>query len=826
MKIVESRNKNAIVCNEREITYNQLLQYSSIYADFFSKDGKPEKIIIFAENSPEWIFAYWGAVRANAIVVPVDAQSTAKELAYIIKDCTPECIFTTNDKMHVIFSALEIAEDEQCRIIVPEKIPTDKLAETEITDIEYTDPEKVAAIIYTSGTTGSPKGVMLTFKNMFFNIDAVSKGVKIFKENQNTMILLPLHHTFPLLGSMLAPLHVGGTVHIAAGLNAESILKTLNQGKINLIIGVPRLYELLTNGIMQKINGSALTRGLYTFCKKVNSPKLSRIVFKTVHSKFGGHIEYLVSGGASLAPEIGEVFKVLGFTVLEGYGMTETAPMISFTRPWNVNVGIAGEPLVGIEVKIDENGEICVKGDNVMKGYYNRPEETADIIKDGWLHTGDKGILSKKGLQITGRIKDIIVTSNGKNINPEELENEILSHTSYIKEVGVFLKDSIIQCIIVPNLAELRDKSLENMENLLHEEIEKFNQTIATYKRIKKIHIYSGELPKTRLMKIQHYKLPELITEKKKVVAEDTKDHSKIYMMLKSYIDSETKANAGENDHFEIDLAMDSLSKVALLTYIESSFGISLNEAQLENLNTLGKLSSYIEEHATEISSNTEISWKDVLSSQIHINIPKTGFIQAICSHTVKVLMHICYKYRKYGNYKLPAKPCIIVANHRSALDGYFITSKLNRRIEKNTFFFAKEKHLHSKFAHFMARKNNVILMDINKNVRESLQQMAAVLKKGKNIVIFPEGTRSNSDKLLAFKDSFAILSKELNVPIIPVAIQGSERAVFNKIHLPRFFSRISVEFLQPVYPQNASVATIRDNVAREIEMTLMRHKH
>lgn len=826
MKIVESRNKNAIVCNEREITYNQLLQYSSIYADFFSKDGNPEKIIIFAENSPEWIFAYWGAVRANAIVVPVDAQSTAKELAYIIKDCTPECIFTTNDKMQVIFSALEIAEDEQCRIIVPEKIPTDKLAETKITDIEYTDPEKVAAIIYTSGTTGSPKGVMLTFKNMFFNIDAVSKDVKIFKEKQNTMILLPLHHTFPLLGSMLAPLHVGGTVHIAAGLNAESILKTLNQGKINLIIGVPRLYELLTNGIMQKINGSALTRGLYTFCKKVNSPKISRIVFKTVHSKFGGHIEYLVSGGASLAPEIGEVFKVLGFTVLEGYGMTETAPMISFTRPWNVNVGIAGEPLVGIEVKIDENGEICVKGDNVMKGYYNRPEETADIIKDGWLHTGDKGILSKKGLQITGRIKDIIVTSNGKNINPEELENEILSHTSYIKEVGVFLKDSIIQCIIVPNLAELRDKSLENMENLLHEEIEKFNQTIATYKRIKKIHIYSGELPKTRLMKIQHYKLPELITEKKKVVAEDTKDHSKIYMMLKSYIDSETKANAGENDHFEIDLAMDSLSKVALLTYIESSFGISLNEAQLENLNTLGKLSSYIEEHATEISSNTEISWKDVLSSQIHINIPKTGFIQAICSRTVKVLMHICYKYRKYGNYKLPAKPCIIVANHRSALDGYFITSKLNRRIEKNTFFFAKEKHLHSKFAHFMARKNNVILMDINKNVRESLQQMAAVLKKGKNIVIFPEGTRSNSDKLLAFKDSFAILSKELNVPIIPVAIQGSERAVFNKIHLPRFFSRISVEFLQPVYPQNASVATIRDNVAREIEITLMQHKH
>ena len=159
------------------------------------------------------------------------------------------------------------------------------------------------------------------------------------------------------------------------------------------------------------------------------------MLFGKVHKKFGGHIDYLVSGGAALPPDIGSIFKTLGFTVLEGYGMTETAPMISFTRPWNVQVGYAGEPVPDVEVRIAENGEVCVRGDNVMQGYYNRPEETADIMRDGWLHTGDTGELSPtKGLKLTGRIKEIIVTPNGKNINPEELEHAVLHHTPLIKE--------------------------------------------------------------------------------------------------------------------------------------------------------------------------------------------------------------------------------------------------------------------------------------------------------------------------------------------------------------------------------------------------------
>lgn len=822
MILIGKADKPAVVHRGRCFSYNQLLQYSACYAQRFATVAQPRMAIVFAENSAEWIFAFYGCVRTGAITVPVDVQSTAGELAYIVGDCKPDLIFTTSSKRAVVEEALTIA-GAKCAVLTEEDIDVSAADSVAVDEITFDDLSQTMLIIYTSGTTGSPKGVMLSYKNVLFNINSVSQSVKIFTPERNTMILLPLHHIFPLLGSLVAPLYVGETVYIADGLNAESIIKTLNEGKINIVIGVPRLYKLLSKGIMDIIKRSFVTRTLFSLAKAIGSKGFSRMLFGKVHKKFGGHIDYLVSGGAALPPDIGSIFKTLGFTVLEGYGMTETAPMISFTRPWNVQVGYAGEPVPDVEVRIAENGEVCVRGDNVMQGYYNRPEETADIMRDGWLHTGDTGELSPtKGLKLTGRIKEIIVTPNGKNINPEELEHAVLHHTPLIKEIGVFLKNNVLQCIIVPKLSELREKSLKNMETVLREEIAKFNQTVATYKRIKNIHIVSGELPKTRLMKLQRFKLPELATTHKHTADEHDTPQSETYMMLKAYIDKEMRCNAGANDDFEIDLAMDSLGKVALLTFIEVSFGISMNEALLDNMNTLAKLSAYIEQNEQDITAGANVTWKDILTSKVrNVVLPRAGFIQAFCSRSIKVMMHAVYNLKKHGYLESSEQPCIIVANHRSMLDGYFITSKLKSKFVKNTFFFAKDKHLRNKVALYLARKNNVILMDINKNVRESLQQMAMVSQEGKNIIIFPEGTRSKDGKLLAFKDSFAILSKELNVPVVPVAISGAERAVFKKVKLPRPFAKISVHFLPMIHPEGLSVDEIRQRVVDVIAAQL-----
>lgn len=816
--LIAKKDKLAITFKDDKYTYEQLLRYSQLYADKFSLECKPEKILICAQNSPEWCFAFYGAMRCKSIVVPLDAQSTKKEIEYVINDCRPDIVFISDDKKEM-FADMNL---QNARLMTKDDVVLSDDKNIPATDIPLGNLEDVMLINYTSGTTGNPKGVMLTYKNVMFNIDSVSKQVPIFQEDSNVMVLLPLHHILPLLGSLVAPLYMGGTLHIAEAMNAESIIKTLNAGKVSIIIGVPRLYDMLVKGIMSKINASFVTRLLYKITKLIGSDAVSRVIFSSVHKKFGGHLKYLVSGGAALSVETATILKTLGLYVLEGYGMTETAPMISFTRPGRRKVGYAGELLPNIEAKIAENGEICVKGDNVMKGYYKREEETAQIIKDGWLHTGDMGILDKYGLKITGRIKEIIVTSNGKNINPELLEKEFLNESKYVHEIGIFLSGDILHAAIRPEMTAVRQSSLDDMDALIKSEVERFNAEQPQYKRIKQYHIMSEELPKTRLGKVQRFLLPHLIDKPKTHTEQESLEgKSEVYKMLKAFVEDETKTIANENDHFEIDLSMDSLSKVSLLAYIENTFGINMNEEQMENLNTLAKLTDYIEKNEHTFNT-TNITWKDILATKVDVKLEKPGITQW-CTYTfTKILFSICYRFRFKGNKKLPNSPCIIVANHRCAIDGFLITYNFSRKENKDIFFFAKEKHWRTKIAQFFARKNNIILMDINKNVRQSLQEMCAVLKKGKNIVIFPEGTRSRDNKMKKFKETFAILSKELNVPIIPVAIAGSESACYGGSIIPKFWKKIDIEVLEPVMPSaDQSVESLRDKVAALIEKHL-----
>lgn len=819
--MLEQRNKVAINYKDIQYTYSEVLQISQIYADTFLDNCKPSKVLIFAENSPEWCFALYGSLRCEALVVPVDVQSTRNEVQYIIDDCTPDIIFTTDNNLD-FFSNIDC---KGAKIVTPSCIAIDNSSNVVVSNIPVRGQDATMFIIYTSGTTGNPKGVMLSYKNVMFNIAAVSKSVPIFKEESNVMILLPLHHVFPLIGSLVAPLSVGSTVYIAEGMNAEAILKTLNQGRISLIIGVPRLYDMLVKGVMNKINASVVTRLLYKVVKAIGSDSLSKIVFKSVHIKFGGNIEFLVSGGAALSHETATILKTLGFYVLEGYGMTEAAPMITFTRPGKRKIGYTGDPLPMVEVRIAENGEICLKGDNVMQGYYQRKEETEQILKDGWLHTGDIGVLDKNGLKITGRIKEIIVTSNGKNINPELLEQDFIKQSQYVEEIGIFLHKDVLHAAIRPNMSNIRLQSLENMDVLIKDEVSKFNLQNTTYKRIKQYHIISTEFPKTRLGKLQRYKLPSLIekTESKISNEKELENKSEIYKLLKAFVEEETGYTAHEHDHFEIDLSMDSLNIVSLLAYIENSFDITLTEEQIGELNTLDKLSKYIENENYQLREG-KISWKEILSTKTDIKLQSPGIIHWCVNSFSKIALSLIYRFRYKGSKNIPDGPCIIVANHRSALDGLLVTYKLPHKINKNTFFFAKKKHWKTKLSMFLARKNNIILMDINKNVRESLQEMSAVIRKGKNVVIFPEGTRSKTNDMNKFKETFAILSKELNVPIVPVAITGSERAVYHnvKIPFPRFMTRINVDVLNPVYPSEEQTAeSICDKVADSIRRHL-----
>lgn len=815
--MLKIQDKTAIVYQDQRLSYSELSQYIHCYSEAFKQYANHKKVIIFGENSFDWIFALYASFKNEAIAIPIDIQSSANEIKHIISDSQPDILFTSTAKRS--FLETIVAEMQlELPILCKEDIDTKNVLEKPVSDFIPANKEDTALIIYTSGTTGAAKGVMLSYNNIIFNIHAVSQDVPIFTQERNTMVLLPLHHIFPLLGSLIAPLYTGQTIYIAGGLSGEAILHTLKEGKINLIIGVPRLYDTLAKGVMEKINARFLTKSIFKLAKLLQSRGFSKFIFKEVHQKFGGHLEYLVSGGAALPLETEKTFKTLGFYMLNGYGMTETSPMISFTHPGKWKLGYAGLPLKGIEVKSIE-GEICIKGPNVMQGYYNRPEETAQIIENGWLHTGDLGVIDKKGILLTGRLKDIIVTSNGKNITPDELETGIIKTSPYVKEVGVFMHEGILQALIFPDMEQVRTKSVHELPELMKQAILEFNAQTSPYKRIKRYHIISEELPKTRLGKIQRFRLKDYIDVKKKNSQHDTtKNYSEEYILLKEFVDKETGYYANENDHFEIDLSMDSLTRVSLMAFIENTFGLALNEENLNELNTLALLSQHIEQSNSSLIQNKSISWKEILSTKLpSFKVPKSGLIHQGINNLSKIVFNSVYRFRGRGEKNIPNEACIIVANHQSSLDGLFIMSKMRHRAYKNTYFFAKEKHWKSKLMKFMARKNNVILMDINKDLKEALQKLSHILKEGKNVIIFPEGTRSKHG-LQEFKETFAILSKTLDIPVVPVVIHGSNRAAYRRVKIPRYFAPVRVEFLPPVFPsENDTFQSLKSKVEQLI---------
>ncbi|MCL2245665.1 MAG: AMP-binding protein [Lentimicrobiaceae bacterium] len=821
--MVQNLPKTAIVFKGVKYSYTQLLQYAEKYCRTFTVNGTaPEKVLVFADNGPEYFFATYGAMKCNAAVVPVDVQSTAKEISSIMEECRPEIVFVSGYYKENIAAIADKIQGYNYTILTPSDIDVSNIDEMPVAEIPTRKDDQIVAIIYTSGTTGEPKGVMLSYKNFWFNLDAVCNQLPIYNANSNVMVLLPLHHSFPFAGTLMAPIYAGGTCWIAEGMNAESILQTLKEGKITIVLGVPKLFEMLAKGIMAKINASSVAKILYKIASVLQWRAFSKTIFKSVHKKFGGHIQHMPCGGAALPTEVAKVYKTLGLSILVGYGMTECAPMISFTRPGEARYNYSGRILPSCEVKIGENDEILVRGDNVMQGYYKKPEETAAIIRDGWLHTGDTGALDAIGLKVTGRIKEIIVTSNGKNINPIEIEFELMKHTNFMKEIAVFLYNDQLHLLVYPEMSAVRLHSDGDFEELLKDEIAAYNKNAMNYKRIQQLHIVSEELPKNRLGKVQRFKLEEFIQKKEERPEENIEQFSSTYKILKQFIDKELNINAHSDDHFEIDLAMDSLSKLSLLTFIENAFALPMKAQQLDELCSLERLSQHIERQSTEYNEN-EVSWKEILRTEKPLlKLRHYGFANWLTASVVKLIAYTYFCFRGKGKENIPKEPVIFVGNHRSGLDGAFVTAQLPWKILKNTYLFAKDKHFHSAIARFLAPRNNIILMNINTNLRESIVRMSEVLQQGKNVVIFPEGTRSKDKKMKEFKDMFAILSQEFSIPVVPIAISGSERAAFRFKRIPRPFTHIFLEFLPPVYPNlEENVQELKEKVQKMLENAL-----
>ena len=813
MKFIKNYNKTAIIYDGKEISYSEVIANSVIFSKVVEMSAG-EKAIIYMENRPEFLYSFLGIWKNRGVCVCLDGGLSGEELIYYIEDSDADYIYTSLANLANVNEALS-KTDRKPEIVVVEEIDYSLYKENDEEFINAPEKDDVSLMLYTSGTTGKPKGVMLTFDNILVNVEGLDK-YNMFVQDDVVLALLPMHHIFPLLGSGVIPLSKGGTIVFLKELSSQAMLDAFQNYKVTMMIGVPRLWEMLHKKIMEKINSSKIARFIFNFAKNIKSIKIRKKIFKKVHETFGGNLRFLVSGGSKLDAQISKDFLNLGIQICEGYGMTETAPMISFTPINEIVPGSAGQLLPGIEVKTGEDGEILVRGRNVMAGYYKRPEATNETIdSEGWLHTGDLGNIKNGYLYVTGRKKEMIVLSNGKNINPVDIEQWIMARTDLIQEIAVAEVNSVLTAVIYPNFQKIVDENISNIkETLKWGIIDKYNSKAPNYSKILDVRIVQEELPKTKIGKIRRFLIPGLLEENKcenlNVVEPDFEE----YTLLKEYLEKLKNRKITPMAHLELDLGLDSLDMVELIAYIEAEFGVAPDDKILVNNPTVEKLANYIKENKSD-NRFEQMNWKEYLSRNVNLKLSRS----TIMLHIVKFILWFPFKVyvrvKKMGLENIPKnRPVIFVGNHQSFLDGFILGHVLPFKNLQNSYTLAKVKHFKSKFMKFMASHSNVVLVDINKNLSDMLQTAAKVLSEGKNLVIFPEGARTRDGKMLEFKKTFAILAKELNVEIIPFGIKGAYEAFPSNKKLPRP-SKVEIQFFDGILPDGKSYDEIV-NEARE----------
>ena len=481
----------------REVSWRRLGDsYSAVARGLLQLGlGRGDSIAILSENRPEWAFADLGTFAMDGIVVPLYWTLTPVQIRYILEDCQAKAVFVSNVMYleRVLSIRNELPELEKIIIFdppAPEELPDGVLSLQELIDLGQKAPPEIwesmgrsiasgtggdlATIIYTSGTTGEPKGVMLTHDNFLSNIRAVLKVIKV-DETDSCLSFLPLSHVFERIAYYLF-LYIGGLICYAE--NIDKVVVNLGEVKPTILISVPRIYEKAYGKILDKVRqGSPAKRAIFVLCLKIgekvsrrlqNGRKLGRsmtfthsiadkLVFSKLRETFGDNIRLMISGGAPLNKTIGEFFHAAGLLILEGYGLTETSPVISANLQEKLRFGTVGPPLPGVEVRIEEDGEILIRGPNVMKGYYHRPEETSEVFNgEGWFHTGDIGHIDEDGfLVITDRKKSLIVTAGGKNVAPAAIENA-LTADKFINQAFAFGDGrKYISALIVPDWERL-----------------------------------------------------------------------------------------------------------------------------------------------------------------------------------------------------------------------------------------------------------------------------------------------------------------------------------------------------------------------------------
>ena len=639
------------------------------------------RIVILADNHPRWVAVFLGVVACGCTAVPLDTALHADQITTLLKDSGSSLLFC--DIKHLA-TAREAIASLPIKIALinpaelkaaPGQVNPDSAEPAPVADLDAifasgpggfapaaVAADAIASLLYTSGTTSDPKGVMLTHANLLGEVESVFKWARVGPEDA-VLGVLPLFHVLSQMANLLLPLVKGAKVVYLETLNTTELLRALNERQITIFAVVPQFFYLIHERIFKevakrgKVAGWALkalmavNRGLRTV-----GLNAGRIFFGKLHSTFGDRMRYLITGGSRFDPQIGYDFHALGIDVLQAYGLTETTGAAFAALPHHNVIGSVGPPLPGVEGKIVDPkpgedggpavGEIAIRGAIVMKGYWNRPDATAAVLKDGWLHTGDLGYFDPGGnLFITGREKDVIVLSNGKNVYPEEIESYYLK-SPYIKEIGVMALESEpgnpasdrLYAVVVPDFDSLKERKIVNAKEVIRFDIEGISAKIPSTKRIGSYEIWQDPLPRTTTRKLKRFEMEKRVRANQQkgqsvsegastpaLSAEDVQwlERPEVQQALK--VIRESSKTAPEvirpSDNLELDLGLDSMQRIELLVGVEKELGGDVEESALAEIYTVRQLVDAIRESAATgktraVSSQHPGGWKSVLEEE------------------------------------------------------------------------------------------------------------------------------------------------------------------------------------------------------------------
>jgi long-chain acyl-CoA synthetase len=810
----------------KEYTYAQVYQDCLKAAHGLCRAGvKPgDRVALLLENRPEWCLAYFGLQLAGAVAVPLDAQARPETVSFLLSQ-TQAKILIISDQIplgpcHDLPSLEKIIvvghpEPDRPKVVAWWDLMAAPPAEGPLPEAA---PDDLAAIIYTSGTVGPPKGVMLTHRNFVANFLGIAE-LEIVGPQDNFLALLPLHHSFPFMATLILPLFIGAQVTFLNRLQAQLILRCLREQRVTILVATPQVLRHFAQGIQRRLDDLPLGLGallslLMDFSWKLRpflGLNLARPILGKLKSVVGPQFRYFVSGGAKLPVDLPRLFNKWGFTLLEGYGLTETSPVVSFNPPEAPRLGSVGRPLVNVEVKIAQPdsqgvGEILIRGDNLMAGYYQNPEATGAALRDGWFHSGDLGYLDRDGyLYVTGRAKDLIVLSSGKNVSVEEVSQHYLQ-ASTIREILVLpdSRDEKLVAVVVPNLDHFRKTGETDIYGEVKWHLEYYSQQLEPYKRIRDFVLTNQELPKTRLGKIKAYEVAAIYQElagkrqqKRKSALEE--GVSAVGEQVVEILQKKTgSALIALNDYLELDLGLDSLALVELLAALEEAFGIRIRDDEFLGIYTVADLIRFMEgkhPEGLEEPEERELTWGQILAVP-----PPPDLLGRIASTEdfksrlftlgnslwLKALFRLVFQVRVTGREGLGSGSYILCPNHASYLDGFLLFAAVPQSLRSRLYFLGYSNYFEVPVVRDIAKWMHVLPVNSARHLVPAMQASAHILKQGGALGIFPEGARSLTGELRPFKKGVAILAQELDVPLVPVYIHGSHAAWKANARYPR----------------------------------------